>query len=104
MNFGSAIFLSFVVFLVVEMARELIYGDNTGRIKLAVAIVVANVMTPVVAHSSWANSQVIEGVKLGTMGWQDQVIVALGLAGLAALTVKIGVKAVSNIGQNRSPS
>lgn len=100
MDFGNALLLVAMVFLVVELANQLI-PNLEGRWKVIVALVVGQVLAEVVANSDWGSRQVIDGLRLDRMNALSLVLVGLALAGLA-VGFKQGFKAIANIGENRS--
>lgn len=100
MDFGSAILLVSTVFLVVELANQLIPGLE-GRWKVLLALIAGQAASFVVANSDWGSKQVVDGLRLDTMNGVSLVLVGLALAGLA-VGIKQVLKSVANIGENRS--
>lgn len=100
MDFGNAILLVSSVFLVVELANQLIPGLE-GRWKVLAAIVAGQGSAVAVANSDWGVKQVIDGIALDTMNGFSLVLVGLALSGLA-VGLKQVLKSVANIGENRS--
>lgn len=101
MDFGSAILLTAVVFLIVELVAR-IFPAMTGREKNIAALGAGELTAFLVAHSSWAHKQVVSGIALDTMGWVSLVLVGLSLAGLAIVGKQV-LNSVSNIGENNRP-
>lgn len=97
---GSAVVLGLVVLGLVQMAKKLIEGTNKERVTVAVCLVVAVVTVLLVAASDFAAEQVVLDRSLESLNFASQMVVALLLAGSAVSLYTIGVKAVSNIGQN----
>lgn len=100
MDFGTSSMLVFMVFLVVELANQLV-PNLEGRWKVLLAIVAGQATAIAVANSDWGVKQVIDGIKLDTMNGFSLALVGLALAGLA-VGAKQGLKALANVGQNRS--
>lgn len=100
MDFGSALLLASMPFLLTELAAQ-VFTTMQGRVKVALAIVFAQAATWCVANSDWGSKQVVSGIRLDQMNGFSLVLVGIALAGLAVLG-KQGLKAVANVGQNRS--
>lgn len=100
MDFGNAALLVATVFLVVELVNQIV-PNLTGQIKVLIAIVAGQASAISVANSDWGVKQVIDDIRLDQMNGFSLFLVGLALAGVAVVA-KQGLKAVANIGENRS--
>lgn len=97
MNLENSLLLVAVVFGLTQLVKSV--TPIPPRLTAVVPVVVAFVATVIVAHTVWAHEQVLGGHPLNTLGWWDQVVVAL-FAGGAAATLHGGLAAVKSIGAN----
>ena len=100
MDFGNALLLGSTVFLIVELANQLI-PNLEGRWKVLLAIIAGQAGAWTVANSDWGAKQIVSGLRLDTMNGVSLILVGLALAGVA-VGAKQGLKAIANVGQNRS--
>lgn len=100
-DLGSAVVLGLVVMGLVAMVHTLIYGPGPDRVKVVACLVVAFIAVVLVAASDFANEQVVLNRKLDSLNFWSQMVIVLLVAGVASAVWNIGVKAISNIGQNQ---
>ena len=99
-DIGSAIVLGLVLTGLVTLVYSLVVGDTAERIKVAVCLVVSIITVLLVAASDFAKEQVVLDRSLDSLNVPSQLVVALLLAGIAA-GIWQGLKAVSNVGENK---
>lgn len=98
MNFENALLLIAVIYGATELVKSVV--TIPARLVAVVPVLVALAATVVVSHTVWASEQVLGGHTLDTLGWWDQVVVAL-FAGGAAAALHGGLAAIKNIGDNQ---
>lgn len=102
MDFSQAALLIAAVFVVTKLADKA-FPALTGASLQATAIAIGIGTTFLVAYSSYADSVNVGGRTLNNVNVPALVLIGLLIAG-GATVVDQGFKAVSNIGENQSPS
>lgn len=99
MDLANAALLIGAVYGITELVKSLLPENlsENSRLKVLIAVVVSFGATFLVGATAWAHEQVIGGIDMAHMSVPDKVLVAIFVAGAAALTQR-GLKTLSNIG------
>lgn len=102
LDLSSAVVLGLVVLGLVTLVRSAMAGGD--KLKTAViVIVIAVVAVFLVSASDFASEEVVLDRPLDSLNVWSQLVVAILLAGVASAAWE-GLKAVANVGENRTPT
>lgn len=101
MDFGNAALLSLVVFVLVEVVKQLAPEGlaTDARFVLGSAVGLGIVAAVTVAQTAWGHEQVVGGKPLDQVNTISQVVVGV-LLGAGAVGIHKVLGAVSSIGEN----
>ena len=101
MDFGNAVLLIATVVGLVSLARSLKDGTTSDRINVGIVIAVAFLAVFLLGATSWASTQIINGVEMDNMSVADKILIAIWAAGAASFGWET-LKSVRNIGENQN--
>lgn len=104
MDLSSAVVLGLVLVGLTSLAHTLVMGPNPRRLVAIICLMVSIAAVFLVGASDFAHQQVVLDKPLDTLNLWSQLLIAVLAAGIASATWEIGVKAISNIGQNNAPA
>lgn len=103
MDFTQAALLIAAVFAVTQLFKQLVPQAVPWMVQAA-AIVIGIAMTFLVAYSTYAKSVTVGDVTLDKVNTAGLILIGLLISGGATLAHQVGVKALSNVGQNHDTS
>jgi hypothetical protein len=98
LDLTSALLVGGALFTIVQLLKKAIPMLN-GWPVIVVTLVLAYLVTAIVAHSTLGADQVVNGIPITRLNWADQGLVALQLAGISVFGAEV-LMAGKNIGEN----